>query len=96
MRAQVKHLIDMSQRPNVTLQVVPFKAGGHAAAGGSFSLLRFGDYDLPDLVYLEQLTCAQYHGKPELVQGYVAVMERLCAEALTPAESARTLRSMIS
>src|SRR5262245_22441939 len=40
MRTQLKHLIEMSQRPNVTVQVVPFKVGGHAAAGGPFSLLR--------------------------------------------------------
>lgn len=58
MRAQLRHLIEMSQRPNITLQVVPFKAGGHAAAGGSFSLLRFDELDVPDVVYLEQLACA--------------------------------------
>src|SRR6266699_7036731 len=45
MRAQLKHLIEMSQRPNVTIQIVPFKAGGHAAAGGPFSVLRFAEFD---------------------------------------------------
>jgi transcriptional regulator with XRE-family HTH domain len=95
MRAQLRHLIEMSQRPNVTIQVIPFKAGGHAAAGGSFSLLRFADYDLPDVVYLEQLTSAQYLDKPDVVAPYLAVMDRLCADALTPDESARILRSML-
>ena len=95
MRAQLKHLIEMSQRPNVSIQVVPFKAGGHAAAGGPFSLLRFAEYDLPDVVYLEQLTSAQYLDKQDVVDGYLAVMERLCIDAATPANSIKTLRAML-
>jgi len=96
MRAQLRHLIEMSQRPNITLQVVPFKVGGHAAAGGSFSLLRFAEFDVPDVVYLEQLACAQYHDKPDAVQRYLAVVERLCAEALHPAGSLKILRSRLA
>jgi transcriptional regulator with XRE-family HTH domain len=95
MRAQLKHLIEMSQRPNVTVQVVPFKAGGHAAAGGPFSLLRFDEVDMPDVVFLEQLHTAQYLDKADVVDGYLAVMERLCVSALTPAATVKTLRSMV-
>ncbi len=95
MRAQLKHLIDMSQRPNVSIQVIPFKAGGHAAAGGPFSLLRFAEYDIPDVVYLEQLTSAQYLDKPDVVDDYLAVMERLCIDAQTPANSVKTLRAAL-
>jgi transcriptional regulator with XRE-family HTH domain len=95
MRAQLKHLIEMSQRPNVTVQVIPFKAGGHAAAGGPFSLLRFAEFDMPDVVFLEQLHTAQYLDKPDLVDGYLAVMEQLCIGALTPAATVKTLRSMV-
>jgi transcriptional regulator with XRE-family HTH domain len=95
MQAQLKHLVEMSQRPNLTVQVIPFKAGGHAAAGGSFSLLSFAEYDLPDVVYIEQLASAQYLDKPDIVGGYLAVMERLCIDALTPASSVKILRSML-
>ncbi len=95
MRAQLKHLIEMSQRPNVTVHVVPFKAGGHAAAGGPFSVLRFAKYDLPDVVYLEQLSSAQYLDKQDVVDKYLAVMERLRIGALTPAASAAALRAML-
>jgi len=95
MRAQIRHLIEMSDRRNVTIQVIPFQAGGHAGAGGSFSLLSFEGFDLPDVVYLEQLTSAQCHDKPAIVKGYQAVMERLCAEAPTPTNSVKTLRSML-
>jgi hypothetical protein len=95
MRVQLKHLIEMSQRPNVTLQLIPFQAGGHAAAGGAFSLLRFADSDMPDVVFLEQLNSAQYLEKPDVVDGYLAVMEQLCSGAMTPAATVKTLRSMV-
>jgi transcriptional regulator with XRE-family HTH domain len=95
MRAQLKYLLDLIQRPNVTIQIVPFHAGGHAAAGGAFSVLRFADYDVPDVVYLEQLTSALYLDKRDVVDSYLAVMERLCIEAATPATSIQTIRGML-
>jgi hypothetical protein len=81
MREQIRHLVEMTGLPNVTLQVVPFEHGGHAAAGGPFSILRFSEPDLPDVVYLEQLTSALYLEKRDDIDRYLAVMERLCVEA---------------
>jgi len=95
MRAQVRHLIEMSQRPNVTIQIVPFLAGGHAAAGGPFSILRFAEHDLPDVVYLEQLTSSLYLDKPEIVDNYLMVMDRLAVEAMTPANSIKTMKTLL-
>jgi transcriptional regulator with XRE-family HTH domain len=95
MRAQIKHLIDIAQRPNVTVQVIPFQAGGHAAAGGPFSILRFAEYDLPDVVYVEQLTSALYLDKKEVLDSYLMVMDRLAVEAMTPTASLRTMRTLL-
>jgi len=95
MRAQLRQLIEMAQRPNVTVQVVPFHAGGHAAAGGPFSILRFAEYDLPDVVYLEQLTSALYLDKQEIVDSYLMVMDRLAVEAATPGASLKIMRSVL-
>ncbi len=81
MRRQLRHLVELTELPNVTLQVVPFDLGGHAAAGGPFSILRFAERDLPDVVYLEQLTSALYLDKRDEVDHYLAVMERLCIDA---------------
>lgn len=81
MRAQLEHLIHVSELPNVTLQVVPFHVGGHAAAGGPITILRFPLPDLPDIVYLEQLSSALYLDKPRDVDNYAAVMERLIVVA---------------
>lgn len=95
MRAQIRHLIELAQRPNVTIQVIPFNAGGHAAAGGPFSILRFADYDLPDVVYLEQLTSALYLDKQDIVDNYLMVMDRLAVEAVTPPISLKTMRTLL-
>lgn len=96
MRAQLKHLVDMSQRPNVTIQVMPFSAGGHAAAGGSFSVLQFAEEELPNLVYIEQLASAQYLVKPDVVDTYLEVMDRLRREAATPADSLKIIQARLA
>ena len=79
-RAQLDHLIELSERPNVKLQIASFHFGGHAAAGGPFTILRFAEPDLPDIVYLEQLTSALYLDKRDDVEQYSSVMDRLCAQ----------------
>jgi transcriptional regulator with XRE-family HTH domain len=95
MRRQVQHLLEAADRPNVTIQVVPFRAGAHAAAGGPFSILRFAEHDLPDVVYLEQLTSALYLDKRETVDHYMAVMERLCLEAAPAASTASFISAVL-
>jgi transcriptional regulator with XRE-family HTH domain len=81
---QLNHLIDQSQLPNVTLQVMPFSVGGHAATGGAYSILRFPEQDLPDMVYIEHLTSALYLDKLEDLDQYTATMEALCVAAPPP------------
>jgi hypothetical protein len=81
MRAQLEALHDASKLPNVRLQVIPFHAGGHPATGGAFTVLRFPDQDLPDVVYIEHLTSALYVDKREDVDRYALAMGQLCVEA---------------
>jgi uncharacterized protein DUF5753/helix-turn-helix protein len=95
MRAQLSHLQEVAGLPSVTLQIMPFRRGGHAGAGGSFTVLRFGEPDLPDVVYLEQLTSALYLDRRAHVDHYMEVMNRLSADALTPAETASFLGEVI-
>jgi transcriptional regulator with XRE-family HTH domain len=95
MRGQLEHLLELIKLPNVTLQIVPFSVGGHAAAGGPFSVLRFSEVDLPDVVYLEQLTSAVYLDKRDDVESYLSVMERLCLEAKPAAETKWFLAEII-
>lgn len=95
MRAQLEHLIELIESPQVTLQIMPFDRGGHSAAGGSFSILRFAEADLPDIVYIEQLTGALYLDRPAEIDHYREVMNSLSAEAETPDDSERQLRRLL-
>ena len=95
MRAQLERLVEMSKLRYVTIQVVPFSRGGHAAAGGSFTVLRFSEPEVPDVVYIEQLTSALYLDKPEDVEHYLEVMNHLSTEALTPTQSAKFITEII-
>jgi transcriptional regulator with XRE-family HTH domain len=95
MRGQMRRLIELAHMPNITLQIVPFKAGGHAAAGGPFSILRFSDPDIFDVAYLEQLTSAVYLDKATDVGNYLMVMDRLCAEATSPPKTVQLLEGLL-
>jgi hypothetical protein len=95
MRRQIEHLLEMSSLPHVALQVVPFDRGGHAAAGGPFSILRFAEPDLPDVVFLEQLSSALYLDDRNEVDEYMAVMDRLCVEAPPRLESVKVLHRIL-
>jgi transcriptional regulator with XRE-family HTH domain len=80
---QLRYLREQSARPNLTLQVIPYGAGGHAAPTG-FSVLRFPERDLPDVVYVENLTSALYLDKQAEVDRYLLAMERLSIVAHEP------------
>src|ERR1035438_8505921 len=95
MRSQLSHPQEVAALATVTLQVMPFRRGGHAGGGGSFTVLRFGEPDLPDVVYIEQLTSALYLERRGHVDHYMEVMNRLSADALTPAETAGFLGEII-
>ena len=95
MRAQLVQLIEATEEPQVTLQVMPFRTGGHAAEAGAFTIMRFPEPDLPDVVYLEQLTSALYLDKRDDVEKYTEVMERLSVESESPERSVDILSGML-
>jgi transcriptional regulator with XRE-family HTH domain len=95
MRSQIASLIEATKLSNVTLQVLPFETGGHAAAGGAFTVLRFADADLPDIVYAEQLTSAIYLEKRDDLDKYAAALERLAVEAAPPTHTLDILDHML-
>jgi len=87
MQDQVHHILEASEAANVDVRILPFTTGGHAAGGGAFTLLSFPESDLPDLVYLEQLTGALYVDKHDEVVEYTKAMDVLDRIALSTAES---------
>ncbi|MCK9929901.1 helix-turn-helix domain-containing protein [Frankia sp. Mgl5] len=96
MRSQLEQLIALCDLPNLTLQIMPFAFGGHAAEGGAFSILRFPESDLPDVVYLEQLTGAVYMDKREDVDIYAEAMNRLTVDSPPPATTPKLLSQIIT
>jgi transcriptional regulator with XRE-family HTH domain len=95
MRAQLRRLVEATELPNVTLNVLPVRAGRYAALTGPFSILRFTQPELPDLIYLEQLTGAIYLDRRADLDRYALVMEGLCANATGTAATVRTLCTIL-
>jgi hypothetical protein len=93
--AQIERLMDVVGEPNITLQIMPFRYGGHAAEGGAFTIMRFPETDLPDIVYMEYLTGAHYIDKPEEVERYAAVMERLSVAGTSPDRTREILAGIL-
>ncbi|MFE6447725.1 helix-turn-helix domain-containing protein [Nocardiopsis dassonvillei] len=95
MREQIEHLIEMARRPNITLQIATFAMGGHPAAGGPFSILRFPTPQLPDVVYLEQLSSALYFDKYDDTHRYAQTMDHLATQAPPPSATEEILRGFL-
>jgi transcriptional regulator with XRE-family HTH domain len=95
MRRQLSHLLEMMERPNVSVQLLPFECGAQAADAGAFTILRFAEMDLPDVVYLEHLSGALYLDKHDDVDVYLRAIERISVNALTPMLTADALSKLI-
>ncbi|MEV6349367.1 helix-turn-helix transcriptional regulator [Actinoplanes sp. NPDC051851] len=97
LREQVESLLHIAESSRtVRLQVMPFETGGHAAAGGAFSILRFPHAELADVVYIEHLTSALYLDKREEVDHYAAAIGRLFIEATSPDRTPAVLKRILN
>ncbi|MEV8371549.1 helix-turn-helix transcriptional regulator [Kribbella sp. NPDC056861] len=95
LREQLAALLEAIQQPNVTLQIIPLSATGHAATAGAFSVLRFPQADLPDVVYLEHLTSALYLDKRDELDAYTHVLDNLTVAAPPPQEAEEQLTTIL-
>ena len=80
---QIDHLLELTTQPHITLQVVPYALSGYAAEG-AFTMLRFAEPELPDIVYVEHLGGALYLDRREEIEMYSRVFDRLTVDAETP------------
>jgi hypothetical protein len=88
MRQQLRHLVTMAERPNITIQVLPFSAGPHPGMKSPFTLLRFPDgYADMDCVYLENENSEVWQDRPEDIARYTEVFDHLRRLALSPEET---------
>jgi hypothetical protein len=96
MRAQVTRLLEAIELPSVILQVLPLAIGAHPGMVTGFTILRFPDEELPDVVYLEQLDGAAYLDRRESVDHYYHVMEVISGHSAAPEKTAEILDKILS
>jgi hypothetical protein len=87
MRDQLEHLVEQSQLPHVTVQVIPFDMGAHPGLNGQYAILEFPDAADSSVVYIEGVTSDLYLEKANDVQKYSVMYEHLRAQALNPDQS---------
>ena len=87
MHAQLGHLVEAADLPNVTFQVIPFDVGAHAGMPGSFVFMQFGEAAIPDVVYIDSMAGDLFLEADADVRRYRLVFEHLRAVAVSPDES---------
>jgi len=87
MRDQLEHLVEQSQLPHVTVQVIPFDMGAHPGLNGQYAILEFPDAADSSVVYIEGVTSDLYLEKANDVQKYSVMYEHLRAQALNVDQS---------
>ncbi len=96
MVAQLDHLVEVSKRSNVIIQVLPFRADSYTTSSFPFIVLRFGSDSSSDVIYTEDYRDATYLDKYEDVKAYNRLWDDLRAAALGPVESARLIARVAS
>lgn len=94
MAAQLGHVASMIQRPNVTVQVIPFDAGAHPGMPGSFVHMEFRDEGDPELVYVDTQAGDIFLENEDDLRRYRTMFDHLRASALSPARSADLFTSL--
>ncbi|MEV6624779.1 helix-turn-helix transcriptional regulator [Amycolatopsis sp. NPDC051106] len=86
LKQQIEYLLEMSALPHVSVQILPYSRSG-LSAEHAFSLLRFGEPELPNIAYVEYLTGAHYIEKREEIEKYSRSLDMLAVDAETPERS---------
>jgi transcriptional regulator with XRE-family HTH domain len=94
MRAQLRHLLDASELPHVTFQVIPFDVGAHAGMPGSFIVLQFAEDAIPDVIYVDSMAGELFLEEDRDVRRYKLVFEHLRAVAASPDASRKLIASI--
>jgi hypothetical protein len=94
MHAQLQHLLKAAQLPNVRIQVLPFRAGGHACVGGSFNILSFAETDAVDVVHVDSIAATVWIENDTESVTYSSFFERTARLSLAPKDSLGLIASI--
>ncbi|MGW3950361.1 helix-turn-helix domain-containing protein [Streptomyces sp. NPDC004752] len=92
MREQLDKLLEYSARDRVTLQLAEFAAGPHPGTYAPFTLFRFAEPELPDMVFTEYLTGALYLDSRKEVSLHLEVLDHMTAHAASGQRTEKILR----
>jgi len=95
-RGQLSRLLEMMDRPNISVQVLPLEAGDKASMSGSFVMFSFGSERSVSTVFVENLTSSQYLEGDQELRGYTLVFDALRSAALSPAASSARIRQRLA
>lgn len=95
MNAQLRHMIELSNLTNVTIQILPFTVGAHPAMDGSFTIVRFADQAAPAIVYSEHPTSSLYLERTSDTERYALIFDHVRARALDPDRSVSMITRLI-
>lgn len=93
MRAQLEHLLEAAEAPNVTVQVVPFSAGAHPGMPGSFVVMEFAAQVDPPLVYSDSMVGDAFLEAEEDVARFNTAFEQIMKKALSQTKSLSMIRT---
>ncbi len=94
-RAQMRRLLELSERPGISIQILPLEAGEYACMSSSFVLFSFGSELTASTVFVENLTGSQYLEQTDELIGYTLVFDKLRSAALSTAESTQRLDELM-
>jgi transcriptional regulator with XRE-family HTH domain len=83
MRGQLIKLIEVARLPNVTLQILPFAVGAHAAMDGTFAILEFEEEGDADVVFIDNATGGLFLEKSEELRKYISIFDTVRGAALS-------------
>lgn len=87
MGRQLAHLCALAERPNIRIQVLPFRAGAHTCIGGTFNILSFCDDEAVDVVHMESLRSTIWIEDAEESAVYTTLFDRVSRASLSPYDS---------
>jgi hypothetical protein len=92
MREQLDRLLEYAERDRITLQLAEFAAGPHPGTYAPFTLFRFAEPELPDMVFTEYLTGALYLDSRQEVAAHLEVLDHMTARAASARRTQKILR----
>ncbi len=95
LREQLEHLLDLGERPNITLQVIPYTAGGYGTMNGSFIIVDYPEQDTVPGVYLEYPAGGEWVDNEEDVKRFTTTFDQTAARALSPADTTHLIQRQL-